>query len=327
MAAQPLAPKVHVQGARPDHNGGGIYYDEVHIRKASILESHFPGLVDGSTLVPGDVYLPKGTSEKQQFQADLQDMERSQKIAAAVALREAGYKVKIQPSGVIVTTTFPGTPAAKALRARGHRRRRRRLARRLAGRARRRRIRAHKPGRCVTLRVTRGGKVVPVRLRTIRDPQRPGRTIIGVGIAADRRRSRCRSRCRIDLGRVGGPSAGLAFAPRHPRGARQNVDHGLKVAATGELGLDGTVGPIGGVKQKTIGAKQAGVDVFLVPAGDNATRGEALRGRPPDHPCGEFSTGVARPGNRREDPAKTLRFRPPFKLPALCGKTPSRNPL
>jgi PDZ domain-containing protein len=28
--------------------------------------------------------------------------------------------------------------------------------------------------------------------------------------------------------------------------------------------------PIGGVKQKVIGAKRAGADVFLVPAGDNA---------------------------------------------------------
>ena len=50
----------------------------------------------------------------------------------------------------------------------------------------------------------------------------------------------------------------------------EDVDHGLDVAATGELELDGAVAPVGGLKQKTIGAKEAGVDVFLVPAGDNA---------------------------------------------------------
>ncbi len=276
VAAQPLAPKVHVQGSRPDHNGGGIYYDEVHIRKASILESHFPGLVDGSTLVPGDVYLPKGTSEKQQFQADLQDMERSQKIAAAVALREAGYKVKIQPSGVIVTTTFPGTPAAKALRPGD-------VVGAVDGSPVTspaelgKRIRAHKPGSMLTLRVTRGGKVVPVRLRTIRDPQRPGRTIIGVGIAPNAKIT-LPLKVSIDLGRVGGPSAGLAFGLDILEELGKNVDHGLKVAATGELGLDGTVGPIGGVKQKTFGAKQAGVDVFLVPAGDNAREAKRYAG-------------------------------------------------
>ena len=47
-----------------------------------------------------------------------------------------------------------------------------------------------------------------------------------------------------------------------------NVDGGLKIAATGEMFLDGQVGPIGGVKQKTIGARQAGVDAFLVPVGN-----------------------------------------------------------
>jgi len=47
------------------------------------------------------------------------------------------------------------------------------------------------------------------------------------------------------------------------------VDHGYKVAATGVIGPDGSIGPIGGLKQKVIGARQAHVDVFLVPAGEN----------------------------------------------------------
>jgi len=37
------------------------------------------------------------------------------------------------------------------------------------------------------------------------------------------------------------------------------------VAATGELALDGSVIKIGGIKQKTIGARHAGVEIFLVP--------------------------------------------------------------
>jgi PDZ domain-containing protein len=51
------------------------------------------------------------------------------------------------------------------------------------------------------------------------------------------------------------------------------VDHGYRVAATGTISLDGSVGAIGGVKQKTYGARAAGADVFLVPAaGDNAAQ-------------------------------------------------------
>jgi PDZ domain-containing protein len=49
-----------------------------------------------------------------------------------------------------------------------------------------------------------------------------------------------------------------------------DVLHGHKIAATGEINPDGSIGPIGGVKQKTIGAREAHVDAFLVPAGENA---------------------------------------------------------
>ena len=74
----------------------------------------------------------------------------------------------------------------------------------------------------------------------------------------------------IDLGRVGGPSAGLPFALEIARQLGRDVTHGCRIAATGALALDGTVIPIGGIKQKTIGVRQAGVDFFVVPAGENA---------------------------------------------------------
>jgi PDZ domain-containing protein len=40
---------------------------------------------------------------------------------------------------------------------------------------------------------------------------------------------------------------------------------GGKVAVTGELHLDGTIGPIGGVAQKAVTVRRAGVSVFIVP--------------------------------------------------------------
>jgi PDZ domain-containing protein len=74
----------------------------------------------------------------------------------------------------------------------------------------------------------------------------------------------------IDAGSIGGPSAGLAFALEVVEELGHDVDHGYRVAATGEINLDGSVGSIGGVKQKILGVREAKVDVFLVPAGDNA---------------------------------------------------------
>ena len=55
---------------------------------------------------------------------------------------------------------------------------------------------------------------------------------------------------KIDTGQIGGPSAGLAFALDVVEELGHDITHGYKVAATGELDIDGSVGPIGGVKQK-----------------------------------------------------------------------------
>ncbi|TDN92516.1 PDZ domain-containing protein [Microbacterium sp. BK668] len=70
----------------------------------------------------------------------------------------------------------------------------------------------------------------------------------------------------IQLNNVGGPSAGMMFAlgiidtltPGELNG-------GQKVAGTGTITADGTVGPIGGIRQKLWGADGAGADYFLAP--------------------------------------------------------------
>ncbi len=74
---------------------------------------------------------------------------------------------------------------------------------------------------------------------------------------------------KVDLSSEGivGPSAGLAFT----LGLMQELDRadltgGLKVAATGTMSIDGTVGDVGGVAQKTIAVRGAGAKVFLVPS-------------------------------------------------------------
>lgn len=71
----------------------------------------------------------------------------------------------------------------------------------------------------------------------------------------------------IDSGEVTGPSAGLAFSlgiidvltPGELTG-------GLAVATTGTINIDGTVGPVGGVEQKAVAARDAGTDLFIVPS-------------------------------------------------------------
>lgn len=58
----------------------------------------------------------------------------------------------------------------------------------------------------------------------------------------------------------------------------RDVDRGHKIAATGEILLDGSVGPVGGLKQKTIGVRRSGAEIFLVPAGENAAEARRYAG-------------------------------------------------
>lgn len=70
----------------------------------------------------------------------------------------------------------------------------------------------------------------------------------------------------INSGSVGGPSAGLAFTltildlltPGELTG-------GQKVAVTGTIRIDGSVGPVGGVPQKAVAVGRSGATAFIVP--------------------------------------------------------------
>ena len=71
----------------------------------------------------------------------------------------------------------------------------------------------------------------------------------------------------LRTGNVGGPSAGLMFSLAiYDALTPGELTGGKKIAGTGTMDDDGTVGPIGGIRQKLIGARRAGADFFLAPA-------------------------------------------------------------
>lgn len=278
--AQPLAQYVTVKGERSDDDGGGIYYVAVEVKKASLLEKLFHRLYEGSTLVPAEAVRAPGESDRQHQRQELRAMAQSQEIGAAVALRELGYRVPVKSPGTVIAGVNPKGPSAGKLAAND-------AIVAVDGRptpflpALRREITRHRPGQRVALTVRRDGTVRTVDVKTAADPEHGRRSIIGVLTSCALQTATKISLplpVRIDLGRVGGPSAGLAFALDVAEELGHDIDHGQKVAATGELCLDGSVVPVGGLKQKTIGARRAGVDVFLVPAGENAEEARRYAG-------------------------------------------------
>ena len=265
--AKPLEDRLEVEDAKPAR--GEVFYVDVFVRRATLLEQLLPFTrPDGSTVVPKSALLPPGTSEEERDRENAVDMQQSEVVASAVALRALGYDVTVVPKGARVEAVTTGSPAEGKLRrgdvvvaVDGKR------VRALADLSRE--IGRREPGQRVRLTVRRGDRSLTLAMNTAEADDDPGRPVVGILVTQDAD-IELPIRVDIDLGQVGGPSAGLPFALEIARMLGQDVTHGCAVAATGELAIDGTVLPVGGLKQKTIGARRADVDVFVVPAGRNA---------------------------------------------------------
>lgn len=276
--AHPVAPLVHVKGPHHAAKGGTLYFVDVIERKASTFEELFPSVDKHATFLPANDVVPPGSTSQAVIQADLREMSMSQRTAAAVAERQLGYHVVIHNDGVLVNILELGTPASKKLESAD-------VIQAVNGTPTptipklRAKLRPVRPGQSVTLRILRGAKTLSIRVRTVADPQQPGRALIGFIPAPAATIGKLPVPVKIDAGNIGGPSAGLAFTLEVMQQLGHDVTHGYSIAATGQMELDGSVTAIGGVKQKTWGVRETGADVFLVPVdGGNAREAERYAG-------------------------------------------------
>lgn len=94
--------------------------------------------------------------------------------------------------------------------------------------------------------------------------------VIGIGIFSNKE-IETNPKCELKFERKeSGPSGGLMTALTiYDDLIEEDLTHGLRIAGTGTIEEDGTVGEIGGVKYKLAGVVKNKADVFLVPAGDN----------------------------------------------------------
>lgn len=261
--AHPVAPLVHVKGKRP-RGPGAIYFVDVRERPARLIERLLPwARADGSSLVSSPPF--SSSLDRRLGQVEMLD---SQKIAPYVALKLLGYDVSQHNAGVSILQVEKGAPAANVLKPDD-------LILAVDGQAVKTIADLHgilgskHPGGRLSIRFRRGGTIRTATVTTTAAATDPKQAILGI-FAADNLAVHLPVQVTIDSQGIGGPSAGLAFALEILQELGRNVAHGRKIAATGELTLDGRVHAIGGVKQKTLGARRTHVDAFLVPAGENA---------------------------------------------------------
>jgi PDZ domain-containing protein len=121
----------------------------------------------------------------------------------------------------------------------------------------------------VMLAVQRDGGTVTRRITPqLREVEGETRPVIGIQIATHAPEVALPLAVDVSSGQVGGPSAGLMIG----LAVFDLIDDtdlaaGRRVAGTGTLAVDGTVGQIDGIRFKVAAAERAGADVFLAPAG------------------------------------------------------------
>ena len=210
-------------------------------------------------VVPESELFGTDLTQQQVTRQDTQQMASSQQLAQAAALCQLGIPFTVLDT---VAQIEPGAPAAGVLKAGdvitavdG----KKLTCRADAGTM----IRARKPGAPVELTVDRHGTTHQFRMKTA---DAKGNAVVGVDVNET---YKFPFQVKINIGDIGGPSAGLMFAlgiidKLTPVG----LTGGRFIAGTGEIAANGAVSPIGGIQQKMAGARAAGATIFLTPAGN-----------------------------------------------------------
>lgn len=133
-------------------------------------------------------------------------------------------------------------------------------------------VQAARVGDTLTMDLKRNGREIQVRAVTAGSNQDPAVPVVGIVVSTGYDYAPTVSFGIDDS--IGGPSAGLVFA----LAVYDTITPGAlvrgTVAGTGTISADGEVGQIGGIRQKLVGAQQAGATVFLTPASNCADLGD-----------------------------------------------------
>ena len=279
-SASPTLQLLAVPGATPPAPGQGQFLLlSVSSHRATLLESFLERYSDAVEVVGRRTYLGPCTDDAARQRSGTAAMDQSQARAVAVALRAAGKTFEQRPTGARILGILGESNACGVLAAGD-------LITAVDGRlvespqVLRDAIGRHRVGDEIEVRYRRGEEERTTRVRLIADPD-DGHPLVGITSQVEYDFS-----FPLDIqfpsSGITGPSGGLAFALTvYDAITPGDLAAGRLVAATGEIEVDGTVGPIGGAREKVIAARRAGVDVVMVPPENEADARRGIRdGRP-----------------------------------------------
>ncbi len=296
--AEPVAPRVSFAGVETYPSDGAIFF--VTIREPAIQVLDWLGMGDDpAARLRSDVDKFGDRTAEERLREGQRQMSGAKEYAIYIALTRAGLEPEFVPGDAMVdyvlcleaneanTECLEYAPAAEFLQELD-------VITELDGdpvsvisdvsAA----LSDREPGDVVPITVQRasGGEFVEVtgEVEVIAAPDDPNRTIVGF-MAVDTATLQLPPGVEvfIETDNIGGPSAGLAFTlTLIDQLTEGDLTGGVRVAVTGSINPDGTVGAIGGLNSKASAVQQMGVDYLLVPASQ------------PDDPTSPDSIAAAR---------------------------------
>jgi PDZ domain-containing protein len=214
---------------------------------------------------PQDI-TPSNITPQEQARQGFEMLDQSVSTAIGVGMQLAGYPATISGTGAQIVSILPESPANGPL-APGD------VVTALNGHPIRTTsdlidlVKAQQPGDRVDLTVDRGGSTSQVTVPLMPPAAPGGPPRLGVSIQTAGFDVHTPFPVTITPQKiVGGPSAGLMFTLAvYNALTPQDLTGGRRIAGTGTINPDGSVGPIGGVQQKVAAAEAAGAEYFLSP--------------------------------------------------------------
>ena len=260
-------PVISIDGATTYPTQGQLLFTTVSLSggpqyPVSAIEWAWTKLTDrDAQFYPESAFFQEGVTADQVQQESTAEMTGSQEIAQTVALRAAGFTVgeKIE-----VAAVSSDAPSGKVFHVGD-------ILVTLNGKTMNRvedpidALQDVKPGAAVPVTVERDGRTVSFEATTGARPDN-GKAYLGI---VPNPKYTFPVKVTVNAGDVGGPSAGTMFSLAiYDKLTSGSLTGGKYIAGTGTISEDGSVGPIGGVRQKMIGASNAGATFFLAPASD-----------------------------------------------------------
>jgi PDZ domain-containing protein len=260
--AKDVEPLIRVSDHPTFQSGGHFILTSVSFESVNVFEAIGAWLDPDRSVVGESAFVAPGETPQQADQRAVSEMDQSKIDAAAVVLSRLTSYPKEHGGGVLVEATDPELPAWNHLfpgdvivSVAGH----------PTPDVRTLDMVAHGlvAGRAVALKLLVDGRretihLAPEHVKGERDPKFGFAPLPAFPFPLT-----------ISSGDIGGPSAGLMWAlGLYDLLTPGDLTGGETVAGTGVIGLDGKVGPIGGVLQKVFAAEHAGAKVFLVPRGN-----------------------------------------------------------